>query len=292
MVSFLLTILFIGVVYGTFTYVTIMRGEVGSRLASPKHARWAVYKTKLRRIEPLRRLPPPKTNRFGARLLFALYATRRYKAAYAALVLLDVVHCFAVSGGESSRAFDTADGVARATLAADFALKVIAFGPRHVLFLGAEQARALALAPLALDALLAAAGARDAVPRAANDAFRALRAGAVVLLVPVFPEAGVVLAATLSAVATLLPLLGLVVVVTFVYAVCGAFLYSPRFGFAVDRRAAAAAEAYETVWKSKDSRYPQLERSDKILENLLSGNENKRSKNWGKRPQFERGRGV
>ena len=42
-----------------------------------------------------------------------------------------------------------------------------------------------------------------------------------------------------------MPLLGLMVVVTFVYAVVGAFLYSERFGFAVDKRAVADAKSWE-----------------------------------------------
>ena len=253
--AFLFTILFIGVIYGTFTYITTTRRDGGAaraRVPSLKRAQWAVYRAKLGCIAPRRELAPPAAGRRGAAALFALYRTRRYKAAYAALVAVDVAY-WVVGSGLARRHYDAraapragalgalaaADAAAVALLCADFGARAAAFGPRRVLLLGAEQLRLALLVPVAAHALGGAL-----LPPVARRAAAALRGLAVFLVAPAFEDAGAVLRATVASLATLGPLLALLVVLTFSYAVVGTFLYSPRLDYHLDRDAAKAARAY------------------------------------------------
>ena len=48
--SFLITFLFVGVIYGTFTYLQLTRGR--RKIASLKQAQWSVYESKLACIRP------------------------------------------------------------------------------------------------------------------------------------------------------------------------------------------------------------------------------------------------
>ena len=67
-----ITILFIGVIYGMFTYRSVSErkpGEVG--ILSLRHAHWALYRSRLDCVHPIRVLAPPRGDRACARFLYS-----------------------------------------------------------------------------------------------------------------------------------------------------------------------------------------------------------------------------
>ena len=56
--SFLITFLFVGVIYGTFTYLQLTRGR--RKMASLKQAQWSVYESKLACIQASKEPQEPR----------------------------------------------------------------------------------------------------------------------------------------------------------------------------------------------------------------------------------------
>ena len=74
-VCFFLSILFIGVIYGTFSYVTLTcSARHGDRVLTVRHAHWVAYRSRLENIRPIKEPAAPDAKRQGTRWLQKVWA--------------------------------------------------------------------------------------------------------------------------------------------------------------------------------------------------------------------------
>mmetsp|Transcript_22111 Transcript_22111/g.69161 ORF Transcript_22111/g.69161 Transcript_22111/m.69161 type:complete len:2656 (-) Transcript_22111:428-8395(-) len=168
--SFLINTLFVGVIYGTFTYRMLVTNHEHRRLASLKDIQWRVYELKLSCIKALQEPQNPNSTNVLMRNLYAIFRHRSYKVVYALLILTDVIGWWLYVGTRVAlaprdqqhreirrkdqsrvlRALRTADHVFCCVLIAECVLKLSTFGWFTMLALVTEQVRVILHIPIAI----------------------------------------------------------------------------------------------------------------------------------------------
>lgn len=261
--SFLLNTLFVGVIYGTFTYRMLVTdaNAMRRRLASLKDIQWRVYELKLSCIKALQEPQNPNSTNLFLRNLYAIFRHRYYKVVYAVLVLADVLGWWLYVGSkvrlaprESQertiqeddnsqllRAVRTADHAFCFILVSECVLKLTTFGWFTMLALATEQLRVILHIPIIVFLSLDLSDSWNSlrkldIARNCNDNrmypntcdggalqrfVYGLRTFQVFLVVPAFVELRTIAYALYAALGTTLPMLLLMVISTFAFAVVG-----------------------------------------------------------------------
>ncbi|KAJ8606650.1 hypothetical protein CTAYLR_008401 [Chrysophaeum taylorii] len=263
--SFLLTTLFVGVIYGTFTYrmLVTQHSKKKKRLASLKDIQWRVYELKLDCIKALQEPQNPNSTNVVLRNLYFMFRHRYYKFVYAILIFGDVLVWWIFVGSQARlvprdaqrnsirddgltpalRALRTADHYFCGLLIAECILKLSTFGWFTMLALVTEQARVILHIPIIVFLGLELSGTWNRlreidINRGCDDDsdendphtcdggalqrfIYALRTTQVFLVVPAFVELRTIVYALYAALGTTLPMLLLMVISTFAFAVVG-----------------------------------------------------------------------
>ncbi|KAH8098491.1 hypothetical protein JL720_1436 [Aureococcus anophagefferens] len=241
--SFLITCLFVGVIYGTFTYLQLTRGT--RKLASLKQAQWSVYESKLSCIKATQEPQEPRSNLLITRLMFRVFRHPNYKVVYACLIFLDIWAWWILAGSQirlstkvqqrkdlkdssnshQLRTMRSIDNVVSAILLGEFAAKFLVYGWFTTLSLPSEQMRLVLLIPVALYFSLEMSHGWTQMPffdeTMVQRGIYAMRTSQVFLIVPQFVELRMVVQALNCALGTTVPMVALMTIVTFAFAVIG-----------------------------------------------------------------------
>ena len=241
--SFLITCLFVGVIYGTFTYLQLTRGT--RKLASLKQAQWSVYESKLSCIKATQEPQEPRSNLLITRLMFRVFRHPNYKVVYACLIFLDIWAWWILAGSQirlstkvqqrkdlkdssnsvQLRTMRSIDNVVSAILLGEFAAKFLVYGWFTTLSLPSEQMRLVLLIPVALYFSLEMSHGWTKMPffdeTMVQRGIYATRTSQVFLIVPQFVELRMVVQALNCALGTTVPMVALMTIVTFAFAVIG-----------------------------------------------------------------------
>ncbi|KAJ1458807.1 Ion transport protein-domain-containing protein [Pelagophyceae sp. CCMP2097] len=290
--SFLITVLFVGVIYGTFTYN--MLTSMHARLASLKQAQWTVYEAKLDSVKAIQEPQEPRSNLILTRVLFRVFRHPNYKVVYSLALMVDVslwwIYCGSQVRISPKHAFETdvandpsnkkflegcrnADTIFAAALLGEFVVKLFVFGGLRSLCRRAEQLKILLLLPVALYVALEASDSWDSLedldPTGSSGggtlqkALYGLRTTQVLLVVPHFVEMQMVVRALYSALGTTVPMVLLMTMVTFAFAVIGMVLFGnadlPKHdGFGM-------REPFGTYWNVARIRFTTVSKSMNVL---------------------------
>lgn len=247
--SFLITFLFVGVIYGTFTYLQLTRGR--RKIASLKQAQWSVYESKLACIQPSKEPQEPRSTLTLTKLLFRLFRHPKYRVVYATVLFIDVWLFWILFGSQiplathdqqhaalDSRQGDVAqylhrlralDLVISFFLITEWFLKMACHGWFVTITRSEERLRLVLLVPVALYFFLESSEGWEKIPlfdmTLVQRGLVALRSTQVFLVVPLFPELTQVYHALTCALGTVFPMVGLMSIVTFAFAVIGMVLF-------------------------------------------------------------------
>ncbi|KAH8064633.1 hypothetical protein JL722_1510 [Aureococcus anophagefferens] len=208
-------------------------------------AQWSVYESKLSCIKATQEPQEPRSNLLITRLMFRVFRHPNYKVVYACLIFLDIWAWWILAGSQirlstkvqqrkdlkdssnshQLRTMRSIDNVVSAILLGEFAAKFLVYGWFTTLSLPSEQMRLVLLIPVALYFSLEMSHGWTQMPffdeTMVQRGIYAMRTSQVFLIVPQFVELRMVVQALNCALGTTVPMVALMTIVTFAFAVIG-----------------------------------------------------------------------